>query len=196
LNKSFYDKVARIVSNIFVPPSNTLLLFIFLAYLEPDSNIRNNVLLSGILLGFLIPIIFFIFLRKYGKVDDVDAKVKEQRTIPYLFGIFLCSLGVIWMKLVAPNLIYSDIWIVYGINTIIIIIINKYWKISAHALGVASPIAILLFIFGIQAIILLPIIVLVGWARLQLKMHNLAQIIVGTLLGITSSYTILFLLNF
>lgn len=180
---------------MFVPPSNMFLLFLYLIYLEPDSTLKLHVFWSGFLLGLLIPIIFFIFLQKIGKVDDVDAQKREQRTTPYLFGIFLCSLAVIWMELIYAPQFYSNLWIAYIFNSIFILIINKYWKISAHALGVSAPVAVLFFLNGFSALPWLLAIIIIAWSRLVLKMHTPAQLIAGSLLGLINTYLILYILS-
>ena len=68
------------------------------------------------------------------------------------------------------------------------ILINKYLKISIHAMGASGPLALFTFIFGLNALVFLPIIVLVGWSRIKLKCHSPAEVASGALLGFVSVY--------
>jgi membrane-associated phospholipid phosphatase len=66
--------------------------------------------------------------------------------------------------------------------------INKYWKISAHMIGVSAPMAAFLFFGSIYFIILFFLAILLAWARLKLKMHSINQIIAGFLFGFLLTY--------
>ena len=55
-------------------------------------------------------------------------------------------------------------------------------------MGAAGPFAALVFVFGWIGIILLPIVILVGWARIELKCHKLTQVLAGILLASFSVY--------
>lgn len=195
MEKTLQYKTARIISNIFVPPTNIFLLFVFLAIRENGSIQSQQIFYSGLFLGLVFPIIFFVVLQKFGKIANVDATIKEQRTAPYLFGILLCAIGYFWLKAVLDSAIPSSIWLVYGINTVIILLINKFWKISAHALGVASPAAAVYWIIGAPGIFLIIPIIIIGWARLELKVHTKAQVFAGAIFGILSTVILLSMFN-
>jgi len=55
-------------------------------------------------------------------------------------------------------------------------------------MGVAGPFSALVFVFGWIGIILLPIVILVGWARIELKCHTSSQVVTGVLLAFISVY--------
>ena len=57
------------------------------------------------------------------------------------------------------------------------------WKISIHVAVIAGAVVILLLVFGTAAVVLIPIVVLVAWARIQLGDHTLAQTFAGSILG-------------
>ena len=86
------------------------------------------------------------------------------------------------------NIISIAFWFCYISNTVITIFINKFWKISAHAMGAAGTFAAVVFAVGWIGMILLPIVILVGWARVELKCHSISQVLVGILLALFSVY--------
>jgi membrane-associated phospholipid phosphatase len=55
-------------------------------------------------------------------------------------------------------------------------------------MGAAGPLAAATFVFGPLTLILSIVIFLVGWSRIQLKVHNLAQVAAGILLAFISTY--------
>ncbi len=145
-------------------------------------------------MGFVFPIITFLYLQKKGKIINIDATIKEERTIPYVAGIIFCLISAIILFLFQVNPVSISLWISYSINMLLIIIINKFWKISAHAVGVATAVALLTFLLGAAGLWLLLILFLVMWARVKLKVHSIAQVVAGSLMGFCLTYIELYIL--
>ncbi len=182
-------KFARFISTLFVPPSFTIIIFTIFAFtLESEPSKQIVTILNALVFGFIAPIALFLILRKKGRLADQDASIKEERTIPFLIAIIFYLIGLWVMTKYDLNIISIAFWFCYISNTIITIFINKFWKISAHAMGAAGPFAALVFVFGWIGIILLPIVILVGWARIELKCHKLTQVLAGILLASFSVY--------
>ena len=120
-------KIARIISILFVPPSLTLLIFIYLSFtLEQNSATQIYLIIFALLFGFVIPIIVFTVLRRQGEINDKDASVKEERTKPYFIGMFLAFCGMTMFLLSDANSASSALWFCYILNTYLLIIINKF----------------------------------------------------------------------
>ena len=179
---------ARIISTLFVPPSFTLLLFILFAF-TIENTIEKRIALISVtaVFAFILPILLFIYLRKQGKIVDIDATVKEERTFPFLIAIIFYVAGIYLLVKAQVNIITIAFWFCYISNTVFVIIINKYWKISAHMMGAAGPFAAICFVFGINALPFIIILLMIGWARIYLKCHNVYQILAGGTLGFSST---------
>ncbi|MEO8231838.1 MAG: PAP2 family protein [Ignavibacteriota bacterium] len=189
-------KFARFISTLFVPPAFTLIVYLIFAFeLENDSFKIAATILIAVAFGFIAPIALFLILRKKGKLADQDASIKEERTFPFLIAIGFYLLGLILMIKFNLNIISIAFWFCYISNTIITIIINKFWKISAHAMGAAGPFSAITFAFGLIGLILLPIVALVGWSRVKLRCHTLSQVTAGVLLAFISVYVQMFLIT-
>jgi len=189
LNLFSSHKLARFISTLFVPPSFTIIIFTIFAFTLESEPIKQVVtILIALVFGFIAPIVLFLILRKKGKLADQDASIKEQRTIPFVIAIVFYLIGLWIMIKYDLNIISIAFWFCYISNTIITIFINRFWKISAHAMGVAGPFSAMVFVFGWLGIILLPIVILIGWARIELKCHTLTQVIAGILLAFISVY--------
>lgn len=187
-------KIARISSTLFVPPTLTLFSFTYLG-LQMESTTANQfvVIGSGFLWTFLLPIIFFVIMLKKKKIINQDADLKEERTFPFLFGLSLLLIGYFLLRTFNIHPLTLTFWFCYIINTLTIILINRTWKISIHALGIAAPLALFSFMGSWITLPLLFLLLLVGWSRIYLKCHTFAQVIAGALFGFLSTYLQLYL---
>ena len=140
-----------------------------------------SILLCFLLFAFLpfLPIIYY-----YKKnVVDLDVSRRETRTPFFLIAIALYSIAAIVFYATDTKIMFL-LALGYTFATVILLIINRFWKVSVHAAGVTGPIFALVFVFGIMLFPLSLIIVLVSWSRIKLKKHTLAQTLVGSLIPI------------
>jgi membrane-associated phospholipid phosphatase len=122
-----------------------------------------------------------------GRIVNSDATIKEERTFPFIISILFYVVGILILIKAQINIISIAFWFCYISNTIFIIIINKYWKISAHMMGAAGPFAAVCFVYGLSALPFIIILFMIGWSRIYLKCHNIYQVLAGGLLGFTST---------
>lgn len=189
------DKLARIVSTVFVPPSFTIIIFtVFAFHLETNFTKILVTVLVALLFGFISPIVLFLHYRKKGKIVDIDASKKEERTVPMSISLIYFIIGFIILLFFEVSIISIAFWFCYISNTLIAIIINNKWKISAHAMGASGPIAAVTFVFGAITLIFLVITFLVGWSRIQLKCHTLEQVLAGGIFAFISTYFQIYLI--
>lgn len=183
------QKLARIISTIFVPPSFTLIVYLLFALkVENSFNKAILVFIVALIFGFIAPIIMFIILRNRKMIADNDAKIKSQRTIPYLIATIFYTIGFIILLFSEVSIISLAFWFCYLSNTILAIFINNYWKISAHSMGASGASAALFFVFGWSSFVMIIITLLVGWSRIELKCHTVNQVIAGIVLAFVSVY--------
>ena len=193
MNKT--DRLARIISTLFVPPSFTIIVFTIFAFvLESYSLKRVITIMVAFLFGFTAQIILFLLFRRKGKIIDLDASVKEERTTPFLISVGFYLAGLVILIIFRVHIISIAFWFCYISNTLVTIFINKHWKISAHAMGASGPLAAVTFVFGPVALVFTLLVILIGWARVHLKVHNTAQVIAGILFAFISTYLQIFLI--
>jgi len=189
LNDKSLQKIARIISTIFIPPTFSMVSFIFLALrFETNTNQKIYVILIAMVFAFILQIASFIYFYKKKLISDIDAKTKEERTLPYLLSIVIFIIGFILLLICSASNISIAFWFCYISNTFLVIFINRYLKISIHAMGVSGPLALFSFILGFIVLLFLPILIAVGWSRIKLKCHSLTEVVVGAVLGFTSVY--------
>ncbi|PID57087.1 MAG: hypothetical protein CR986_09365 [Ignavibacteriae bacterium] len=191
MNKNIY-KAAKIFSYIFIPPVMNLFIFIIFSN-HYESNLKNLIGITiSFLFGLLIPMITILIFRKKGLLSDNDATIKEERTTPYVYAIIYSTIGIVLTLFFELNDYITMLWLVYLLNSIIILIINYFWKVSAHTMGVGMPLGAIFFLNNHFLLLITAIIlVIVVLARLILKVHTILQLIVGAIIGFLNSYLIL-----
>ncbi len=187
--KSFTWKTARVISDIFVPPTFVLFAFILIGIkFENSLTLKWVVILSGFVFGFLLPIVIFLFMRKHNLVANRDATIKEERTLPYIVGILLSLFAAGICYYAGASNISVALWLAYSGNTLLLILINKFWKISAHAIGSASPAGLLFYIYGNPGLWLFVLVFIIAWSRLKLRVHTPLQVTAGIVYGFGLTY--------
>ncbi len=118
-------------------------------------------------------------------------ETRQERKIPYLVtAIFYFIEFYFLIKTDIPKII---IWMMAGASLLVlsVLLINLFWKISAHMAGIGGLIGMMIGIsFRLQIdlhlilVLLFLIAGLVGFARLKLSAHSSAEVYAGFLLGI------------
>ena len=187
--KNTLNKLARFISTLFVPPSFTIIVFTLFAFIfESEILQRTIVILVAFIFGFIAQIILFLVFRKRGRIVDLDASVKEERTTPFLISIGFYFIGLIILIVAHVNILSIAFWFCYLSNTFFTILINKHWKISAHAMGAAGPLAAVTYAFGPLVLAFIILVAMIAWSRIQLKVHTLPQVLIGILFAFASTY--------
>jgi membrane-associated phospholipid phosphatase len=178
------DTIARIISNIFNPFIVSIVVLVLLA-LKATSSFIDAIqwILITLAISVLPVFILVIVLRRFRKLDGIFNSTREQRTRVYIvagvLGIIDCAL--LWYFKV-PELLLETFYA--GLVAVIVFtIINRFWKISLHSGFIAAGVSILIIVYGAKAAWALVLFPLVGWSRMALKQHTLAQVIVGGLLA-------------
>ncbi len=189
LLKTPSEKFARIISTLFVPPSFALIIFTFLSFHLEETFLNTCVLiLVTLIFGFGLHIWLFLHFKKKGFIVDLDASIKEERTFPFLIATGFYLTGLLILIYFQINIISIAFWFCYISNTIIVVLVNRYWKISIHAIGASGAAAALFIVLGPFALLVLILVLLVGWSRVKLRCHTPMQVIAGIVFGFCSTY--------
>jgi len=181
--------IARIISDFTAPPVLAVPLFTLLSVYDQNHSGGGDGLdlltrlFFSITFGVTIPTVFIIFLFSRRKVTDLHISVRQQRNVPYLITIisYFVGFGLIY-GIIGPGVL-AAVMLSSAINNTVLALINLYWKISAHAIGISTPLTILSLLFGWLILPLFIFVPVVNWARVQLKAHTLGQVTAGSLLG-------------
>jgi membrane-associated phospholipid phosphatase len=188
--------LARIFSTVCNPFVTAIVLYVILAHAYATDTLTFwSWLFVSSFFSSLGPMLYVLLLYWSGRVSDLDMSVRRERE--EVFSIFVISyfLGTLSLYAMhAPPIIYASM-AGYTAAAFLVQIITRYWKISTHALGITAPLVALVVLYGKQPLPFALLIPIVGWSRVYLKAHTIAQVLAGTLLGFLSVYVFFRLLH-
>jgi hypothetical protein len=177
------DRIARWIS-VFLD-SSFLSLPIFLAFGYVSA--RTLGLLWAILTLLIvtgIPLAYLVIGRKHGWVSDMELSRREERPRFILISLSSDVLALLIMRLFGGPHLLTVIVLTYLCLAIVMFSISSFWKISMHMAGVGGFSTALVFVFGAPALWAFLALLLVAWARLHRRKHNIPQLIAGALAGV------------
>jgi membrane-associated phospholipid phosphatase len=180
------QRFASLVSAVLHPLLTPALAFMLLIGVQPELSWGRRLLLIGVawLFSVGLVVLYISWLRRRGVIESADLLVREQRINPLLVGALSYGLGfgTLWL-LDAPALV-QGLMFCYATNTVLVVLITRWWKVSVHTTAAGGPLVPLLLQFGLIAAPLLLIVPLVGWSRVALGRHTVAQVLVGAAIGL------------
>jgi len=181
--------IAKLLSFLFHPMIISLGVFSILVFSEGTAKGNPYYILTiCFIFSNFIPILTVFALKYFGLIDDLDASIKDQRQFPLLLGIGYSGAGFLALNWFDANLLTQGLMFCYMTNTIVTLIITRYWKISIHSMGVSGPVAAL-WLCGYQSPFIMGFVILgVSYSRVILKAHTPAQVSIGALFGFGSTY--------
>ena len=188
-------RIGNIVSYCFHPIIVVCFTFWFIIFQSKSVQYNQYIIfLISIIFIAILPIVNVLYLKHKKLISDIDASKKDERLLPLAFGALFFLIGFIILKKLNSPLIIQGMMFSSIINTIIIWLITRKWKISIHLITLSWSFAIFLFAGFVELIVMILATSLVSYARYILKAHTLGQLIIGLLLGLISTYTQLILL--
>ena len=180
--------IAHWISHGLNPAGVALVLWICWWIYHPDEGL---VVMVGVLFYIVLPALGLLHGLRKGRMDQLYPEVRQQRSEMLLQGAMSYGLGggVMWM--INPDLLLLVVGISFTLATLLVFCINLFWKISIHCVGVGGAAALIFSISG--AGLAWPgvlAVLLVGWARLYLGVHTVAQVLAGFVLGIGVSLAV------
>jgi membrane-associated phospholipid phosphatase len=179
-----WREFARIFSTVCNPFLTALALFVILAHVSARSQLEFwTLLFTSTFFTSIGPMLFVFWLYATDRIADLDMSLRPEREA--VFGAFVVfySLGTLalWLEH-APTLLVATM-AAYAASSLVVQFITRYWKISTHAIGITAPLVALMVLYRPQPLPFLVLIPIVGWSRVYLKAHTVAQVVAGTVLG-------------
>ncbi|MES2761129.1 MAG: hypothetical protein V4677_02940 [Bacteroidota bacterium] len=149
---------------------------------------------------FLLPVLNLLILYKLNYISSLKIENRKERTFP-LISTALCYFGLFYM--IHDFNIWPAIKLFVlggGLCILFAAIINLWWQISAHMIGIGGFFGVLLAIcYYMQMPVLLAICTCllvagsIGFARLRLNAHTPAQVYTGFIFGCLMQFSLFFL---
>ena len=187
--------LSAVFSPFYLPVVGLLALFTFSYLSLLHWPVKLYIFIIVFLFTVLLPTTLIRMYRRYQGWSKDDIEKKDNRMIPYIIAI-LCYFCC-YYTLSANHIPYSIKCIVVASLMIQVLcaIINIRWKISTHSAAIGGVMgAVIAFaeIFSFNPVwwicLILIIAGVVGTSRLILRLHTLAQVVVGFFLGMICSF--------
>lgn len=189
------DKLAKIISIIFhplfIPVYGMIIIFsapTLFGYLP--FTVKKLLLLIVLINNVLLPVSLLPFFRYKNLISSWTINNRIERNIPLIISSILYSLtSFIIFRLPIPVFLKSFILSVF-ILSVILTLINFWWKISLHSTGVGALISLVIILaFKMYTPLvwyLISVIIIAGIvlsSRLRLNTHSPLQVWLGFLTG-------------
>lgn len=131
----------------------------------------------------VIPLLLLLVLVRLGKVTDHHVSDRKQRAPVLLMALGSIVAGLLVLEAAgAPESVVAMVLAVVG-GVVVLAGVSPFWKISGHAAAISSSAVIAVMMLGQAWLPLLLLIPAVGWSRVVLRAHTVAQVVAGSLFG-------------
>ncbi|WP_031077205.1 phosphatase PAP2 family protein [Streptomyces sp. NRRL WC-3742] len=135
------------------------------------------------LFAAVVPTLFIQRGIRKGTLEDRHVGHRQRRltVIPFIMGSVALSFAVmLWAD--APHDLTAMVAAMFA-SLVPILVITVRWKVSIHTAVASGAVVCLGIALGPLWLLLYPGVALIGWSRVVLRDHTLAQTIVGALVG-------------
>ena len=177
-------RIANLTSNILNPFLVSLVLILLISF-QSTSGVFDAVKWSLIMIavGILPVFLVIVYLVRHQRIEGSFIDIRKQRTGMYLLagGCTIVSYIALHFMGAPPMLMATS---AAGLSAVVIFMgINLWWKISLHTAFVAASVTMLVILYGPIAVVSIVLVPLIGWSRIELKHHSIAQVIAGAFLS-------------
>lgn len=176
--------LAQAVTFAFTPPLMLLIgsaLVVVQSVADPWQRVKWESLAA--LIGFAIPVAIAVTGVRLGFIGDLHMADRRERLVPELItsACALASLAAL-IATGAPAPLTGMIAVLAG-WLIAITALTLAWKVSNHCGSLAAIVVTLALALGPDWLAALLLLLPVGWARLQLGSHSIAELVAGAAAG-------------
>lgn len=139
--------------------------------------------LLGCLFAAVIPLVFINYGIRRGRWADRHVGPRQQRIIVMVFIIGSVTTGIALMAFLGSPRTMIALITAMLTTLAALLAVTPAWKISVHAAVSSGSVAMLAMTYGPWLLLAYPLVAVVGWSRVELKDHTLAQVLAGTAVG-------------
>lgn len=198
-------RIAKIISYLFHPllmPSYGILLFFHLdkqvAHFV-SFEVKRTLLLMTFCFTFVMPLLNTLILLRMKIITNLQLETKEERRMPLLITIIFYFAEYYILSEPEVPATLKLLMLSAIISLMLTLIINLFWKISAHMIGIGGITGmsiVLCYLFKNPELILISSLIflaaIIAYARLKLAAHTSSEIYAGFLIGFLTPMIFLF----
>ena len=131
----------------------------------------------------VLPTLFIYYGVRHGRWSDRNVGARRPRLVVLAFitGSVAAGLAVLTAG-GAPRLLTGYLAFMLA-SVAVLALVTVVWKISIHCAVASGSVAILALFYGPPVLAGFVLVALLGWSRVVLKDHTVAQVVGGSVLG-------------
>ncbi|MFN8452188.1 MAG: hypothetical protein U0521_27230 [Anaerolineae bacterium] len=176
---------ARLISDILSPPVIWGALAFPIAFRAADT--REQALawaLTYTIMVCLLPAVYIGYMVWRGHITDVHMEVRKERIRPFIVSLVGTTIAWWMLRLMGAPPLLPNFALVSLILLGAMLLVTLVWQISMHSMSITCAVVATGALYGLgPALLLSPLIPVVGAARLKLRRHTLAEVVAGVVLG-------------
>jgi len=177
------NRTAKWLTEVFQPPVVVSLQLILSPLAGPGFPGTIGYGALAALFVCVLPLAVLLVLVRLGKVTDHHVSDRKQRAPVLLMALGCIALGLLVLHAVdsPPSVVAMVLAVVGGVA--VLAVVSPFWKMSGHAAAMSCAAVVSVLMLGPAWAPLLVLIPAVGWSRVVLRAHSLAQVVAGSLFG-------------
>lgn len=177
-------RLARLITEALAPANVGSVVFLLVAWHSTPTILEAlRWGLLTVLFTIALPFSFILWGVRRQRFTDHHIRLREQRPQALAVGIASGLVGLLLLVLLGAPRELIALVVAMAFGLVIALLITFVWKMSIHVASVAGAIVILFLVFGPGVLALAPVVVLVGWARVELHDHTPSQVAAGAVIG-------------
>ncbi|MEA2016159.1 MAG: hypothetical protein U9O59_05590 [Actinomycetota bacterium] len=189
------NRIAKAISYVFDGSVISIPIFLVICIMIVDNTIEAMAWASICLLfGTVIPYLYVILLYRKKEIDDMHIPRKEDRIKPMLVSFVSYTLCLIILYILDGPLFLKSVFAISVASVVIFTVITYFWKISLHISWITFIVITFNVLFGKWMLLMVPLIPVIGWARVRIKKHTVNQVILAV--GISTVTSIMIYYNY
>ena len=167
----------------WLEPKNWLIVTVIAIGWHADGRVGLGWGLLAALFTAVLPTLFITYGVRRGRWSDRNVGARRPRLVVLAFITASVAIGLILLLVLgAPRLLTGYLAFMLA-SVAVLAAITTIWKISIHCAVASGSVAILALSFGPLVLPAYALVALLGWSRVTLRDHTVAQAVAGAVLG-------------
>ena len=167
----------------WLEPKNWLIVTVIAIGWHADGRAGLGWGLLAALFTAVLPTLFISYGVRRGRWSDRNVGARRPRLLVLAFITASVATGLVVMVVFgAPRLLTGYLAFMLG-SVAVLAAITFVWKISIHCAVASGSVVVLALTYGPLVLPLYVLVALLGWSRVVLKDHTVAQVVAGSVLG-------------
>jgi membrane-associated phospholipid phosphatase len=167
----------------WLEPKNWLIVTVLAIGWHADGGAGLGWGLLAVLFTAVLPTLFISSGVRHGRWSDRNVGARGPRLVVLAFITASVALGLVLLVVLgAPRLLTGYLTFMLA-SVAVLALVTVVWKISIHCAVASGSVTVLALLFGPLVFFGYALVAVLGWSRVALKDHTVAQVVAGSVLG-------------